>query len=484
MTRKKKSTAAETGSSSTDVLSSSGSRGTRQDTNFRSNSATGTEYSSVPFPGSSQDVQLGSSMTTAVGETGTESFVQFLDNGHPVNGLCHEIKELITKIKNVFDFPSCTSVTKTDKENIKSFADQINQRIDSVLGAVSRTGFRCGVSVSQPVTAEVLEDLLRNQKTITNSIEALRNGPKRWSDVVSGNAASTESVSPDLRVQKQVKKRKKVYSLVVKDKEEKTDHKTKIKKLVRTTGNTEGMNFRSLSKGVVRMEFDRKADRDSVLEEVTETLPSFKAEKSVKQNPLVILKGVAKDTVDNDSILDSLYQKNGCFDSMVGRNGDFENHLIRVVRIQKNKNEHLRNVIIEVSPRAYHAMLSTETGRINIGYQRVHVAHQSRFIQCYKCHGFGHTTKHCQASEDVCGRCTENHRTAFCGRSVTESPRCVNCIRFNVRFKKATPVNHRPSSEHCPHVRRMMERVEEETEYSVEGEDDKDIGTEEANRTD
>ena len=196
--------------------------------------------------------------------------------------------------------------------------------------------------------------------------------------------------------------------MVIKDKEQKTEHKDKIEKVKPLVSGCGGLNFRQLSKGEVRVDFDKDDYRDSVLAKVTDELPSFVAEVSNKANPQLILKGIHKSFTEDCTDTSEMYKhffselkrKNGVVKKLVG-NGELDHHFHKVVRIEKNRNGDLRNVVIEVSPKAHKELLSTDTVRLNIGWQRVHAAHHSRFVQCFKCHGFGHITRFCKETEDM-----------------------------------------------------------------------------------
>jgi len=68
-------------------------------------------------------------------------------------------------------------------------------------------------------------------------------------------------------------------------------------------------------------------------------------------------------------------------------------------------------------------------------------------IRCAKCQRYGHIARNCRSTSDVCGTCTENHRTSHC--NAFRTTRCVNC-RSN---------NHTSWNRKCPEFLRRTEII-------------------------
>lgn len=49
-----------------------------------------------------------------------------------------------------------------------------------------------------------------------------------------------------------------------------------------------------------------------------------------------------------------------------------------------------------------------------VGHQRVHVEDNYPLLQCFKCLGFGQTSKRCQETKEKCVNCAEDHRSDAC----------------------------------------------------------------------
>lgn len=100
------------------------------------------------------------------------------------------------------------------------------------------------------------------------------------------------------------------------------------------------------------------------------------------------------------------------------------------------------NWVAEVSPEARKKIM--KESRIYIGWHACNVQDFLAVTRCYKCQSFGHIAKHCKATVDTCGHCTENgHHQKSCSNA-KENPSCVNCKRAG------KPHNHSSRSRDCP----------------------------------
>jgi hypothetical protein len=124
---------------------------------------------------------------------------------------------------------------------------------------------------------------------------------------------------------------------------------------------------RQVSGNKVRVEFDNEEHRRETLEKIKRPDCKVVAEHAKLLKPLIILKGVQKE-VHRDELLSIVSQQNGV-----------PKEELRLCFLQKNKNEQLFNAILEVSLAVRKRFV--EAGRINLEYQRVHVADFNRFTK-------------------------------------------------------------------------------------------------------
>lgn len=218
----------------------------------------------------------------------------------------------------------------------------------------------------------------------------------------------------------------------------------------------------NLSNKTIRLEFDTLKERDDVMQAINQT-DVLTSEVSKKKNPLVIFKGVSSD-VDEADLLQTIVDQNPNVNVALKDKPVTEAMKIRFQ--PRNRKENLRSYVVEVTPDVRTSLL--DLGRVNVGQLKVHVEDRSSFLQCYKCFGFGHTTKHCKSDHDVCGHCSEHHKVSECTvKSETSTLKCINCKKSNVRDNVDNPTSHGATSKLCPHVKKMCKRASEMTDYGA-----------------
>jgi hypothetical protein len=191
-------------------------------------------------------------------------------------------------------------------------------------------------------------------------------------------------------------------------------------------------------------------DADALIARVnTHSNGTLAAKAAQRRNPIVILKGVGKEYDDNE-IPELLIQQNEAV-----ANTSTSKMEIKIVRVLKNKNDKLKNCMLQVTPAIRTAMLDSE--RVNLGFMRVHVEDVSPLLQCYKCQGFGHTSLKCTEKTERCVKCAKAHSTKDC--TATED-KCWNCCKA-----KKSSINHRANSKTCPFLVMMEARALERINY-------------------
>ena len=214
----------------------------------------------------------------------------------------------------------------------------------------------------------------------------------------------------------------------------------------------------TVSNGKVRVEFDTAAQRDSALDKI-KRVPGLKAEESKRRRPLVIMKGVSKESEFEDGVKLMFTQNPSLKDS--GKESDVS---LRFKR--RNKNDSLYNIVFEVTPAIRMKML--EIGRLNFDHQRLRVSDYSPFLQCYKCLQFGHVQSRCPSESTRCSHCSsDSHGVATCPDSRdSHALTCFNCKEYNTKTRKQTPTSHSATSlKECPRIQSMVTRLCERTDY-------------------
>lgn len=102
-------------------------------------------------------------------------------------------------------------------------------------------------------------------------------------------------------------------------------------------------------------------------------------------------------------------------------------------------------IIIETSPRDYHAFL--KVGYATIGYTRCKVYDANVVPRCFKCSKLGHFEKNCLSSTICCPKCAGNHRLKECK---TTELKCTNCLIASEKSNRKIDTNHAAYDRNCP----------------------------------
>lgn len=203
----------------------------------------------------------------------------------------------------------------------------------------------------------------------------------------------------------------------------------------------------------------RKTDAEKILTEISKaTTGSLKAQDGKLLRPTVILKGVAHEYKDEEILHMIIQQNDLIYEAIQGRKPE---DCLKILRITKNRNEQLRNIVLIVDSTTRNALL--HLGRINIGYMRVHVEDSSSLVQCFKCMGFGHSSPNCNALKDRCLHCAGEHKSMVCPKKDDDlATKCWNCSKTS---SNKDVYSHKANSRQCPYRKKMEERAQQRTDY-------------------
>ncbi|CAL7932766.1 unnamed protein product [Xylocopa violacea] len=115
------------------------------------------------------------------------------------------------------------------------------------------------------------------------------------------------------------------------------------------------------------------------------------------------------------------------------------------------------NIVLETSKEAREILIKKE--RIYIMWQCCRVQDYIVATRCYKCQGYGHTTKHCRSEGDVCGHCAMAGHTFKNCPNKSKAAACVNCK------KSGKSHNHSVTDKDCPSYIAAINLVLARTDY-------------------
>ncbi|CAK1581403.1 unnamed protein product [Parnassius mnemosyne] len=212
----------------------------------------------------------------------------------------------------------------------------------------------------------------------------------------------------------------------------------------------------------LRVEFDNQEQRDEILEAINKPDSLVSAEIAKKLKPMVILKGIFKDTPVSE-LNDIIIKQNPKIKDLINTPEDLTYKFIR-----NNKNQKLYNAVFMVTPHIWRAII--ELQKVNIDHQRVHAEDHPAFLQCYKCMKFGHTKKHCTEDIIICSHCSSNsHTYRDCPDKKDHNKiNCHNCTEHANKYKLNSDTKHSATSLHCPRVLKQIEICKNKTDYGYQ----------------
>lgn len=217
---------------------------------------------------------------------------------------------------------------------------------------------------------------------------------------------------------------------------------------------------RPIGKNKLKVEFDTLPQRDETLKRL-EMSTFVRAEPTRKLKPMVILKGVSRET-SKDHLIDIILKQNDEINQLKPTSDELQ---IKFER--KNKNIKLYNAVLLTGPSIWKKLM--EMGRVNVDHQKVHVEEFIPLLQCYKCLQFGHLKNHCSSSDNPCSHCGDcNHTFNTCPlKNNNDSVKCFNCHNKNIKSKTSTDTKHSSTSNFCPLKIAMKNIVIEKVDYGL-----------------
>jgi hypothetical protein len=233
-----------------------------------------------------------------------------------------------------------------------------------------------------------------------------------------------------------------------------TSHEAKrlIKEAIDPKALKLGVNrVKHLANNAVLVECKSKDDSETLEKELTK-LSTVTVERPKRKLPTLLLRYVPND-VDNEELRDTIIHQN---------NLSNEVDPILNVKFTKTSFNEARHVV-EVSPKLRRELINL--AKVKIRWSMCRVEDFVAVTRCFKCLGFGHTSKYCQGQQK-CSYCAEDHHWKECGQQL--HTRCSNCLKANSYIQeegKKTNANHSVFSKDCPKLKKIETLVISKTEY-------------------
>ncbi|XP_067136090.1 uncharacterized protein [Centruroides vittatus] len=267
------------------------------------------------------------------------------------------------------------------------------------------------VSAEVEKTKEVLAELKQvKEQQVAASI------PSYSTILISGFA-----VNPSQKI-KTTKQSKDVLLVYQKDEDKNSDNTRKcIQQKIQPSKLGIGVErIRHIGSGGIAIELNNKHDIETFEKTIQDNIPELHTRRS--KNPHIIIYSVHKQ-IDPEDLVKLIYEQN----SLLNENYSQED-LKELFKIKFNtgkRDGQFCNWVAEVTPLLKRQLLITE--KLNIEWSHCRVADFVPILQCYRCCGFGHTTKSCIHETSTCSHCAGDHTYKECPNR-NNSPNALTVI--------------------------------------------------------
>ncbi|XP_023217406.1 uncharacterized protein LOC111619818 [Centruroides sculpturatus] len=171
-----------------------------------------------------------------------------------------------------------------------------------------------------------------------------------------------------------------------------------------------GVNkIRKIAGRGVAVDLEKKEDIANLENCIKEKLPDVTTRLPKKRKPHVILYSVSNFETQ-DSLTHCIYNQNDLINETFSEE-EFNNQFCVKFATGK-KDAQYKNRVIEVSPKLRKCLLMI--GKINIEWSRCRVGDFCPVLQCFRCCGYGHSSKECSQTKNTCSHCNQEHTFKEC----------------------------------------------------------------------
>lgn len=122
--------------------------------------------------------------------------------------------------------------------------------------------------------------------------------------------------------------------------------------------------------------------------------------------------------------------------------------ILKVFRIKSNAG--VFQAVVQVDCSTFDKVI--RAGRLFVGYDRCSAYEANDIRRCFRCSGFGHSSKSCKA-KTACPRCSLEHDVKNC--PADSDLKCINCLGLRGR-RTDINVNHAAWSRDCPFYKHKL----------------------------
>lgn len=210
-------------------------------------------------------------------------------------------------------------------------------------------------------------------------------------------------------------------------------------------------NVRRIQGNGVLVETTRKADISTLMANEKLKAAGLIVGAPPKRNPRLIVYEVPQ-ADSNEAILSAIIEQN-----LSGTQQTTARNQLKIAFRSGDRTREKCNIVLEASKETRDYLIQKE--RLYVGWNCCRVNDYIAATRCYKCHGYGHTTKYCKAQSEVCGHCSlQGHGFKECPNK-SRPATCASCQ------KAGKNSNHSVKSNTCPAYISAINQVLSRTDY-------------------
>lgn len=235
--------------------------------------------------------------------------------------------------------------------------------------------------------------------------------------------------------------------LIIKPKKNQTSHKTKLEvqnKVNLINAQATIKKVKEIKNGGIIIQSNTAEEIEKIKQISQEKLKeNYNVEISKMRHPKLVLIGTRKN-YNNIELLEELRAL---------RYIDFNDNLT-ITHTRQSKISKKFIIYLEASGKTFSKLVNQE---ISIGWERCKFKEDYNIFMCFKCCGYGHSTKNCTRRQ-ICSICSDSHKYWECKK---QNILCINCYSYNKKYNKNTSYNHEANSTKCTiHLTKIKETQE------------------------
>lgn len=136
------------------------------------------------------------------------------------------------------------------------------------------------------------------------------------------------------------------------------------------------------------------------------------------------------------------YKGNELLNDLITLNYLDKEDRLEIKYIRKSKYLDKYIIYTEVSGRTFQKLVNKD---IYLGWDKCKIREDLNILYCFKCCEYGHKAKEC-LKKKICKFCAKEHSYWTCKE---QTPKCVNCLISNTKFKTNYKYNHEANNVEC-----------------------------------